>query len=183
VVPRLSHSGRSHQCDRRALIWSPRSNITLYGDTADATAANALGVEIALGTDWMPTGPMNLRRELKCADSFDTVNGEFKVTSGADSLIIDDFLLTFTNPPLDQSYNSITGIMNLRNSASKLEPRSAADLAQGATFVTITSSSTGLVVVSGGVTIADGQSAATVQLTGVNPNRNCGADQHDRGNS
>ena len=52
-----------------ALIWSPRSNITLYGDTARVTTADRLGVEIALGTDWMPTGSMNLLRELKCADS------------------------------------------------------------------------------------------------------------------
>jgi large repetitive protein len=52
------------------LIWSPRSNITLYGDTARVAVASRLGVEIALGTDWMPTGSMNLLRELKCADSY-----------------------------------------------------------------------------------------------------------------
>ncbi len=50
------------------LIWSPRSNVTLYGDTARVTTAARLGVEIALGTDWMPTGSMNLLRELRCAD-------------------------------------------------------------------------------------------------------------------
>lgn len=54
------------------LIWSPRSNITLYGDTARVSVAERLGVEIALGTDWMPTGSMNLLRELKCADEFNT---------------------------------------------------------------------------------------------------------------
>jgi large repetitive protein len=52
-----------------ALIWSPRSNITLYGDTAQVTTAARMGVEIALGTDWMPTGSMNILRELHCADS------------------------------------------------------------------------------------------------------------------
>ncbi len=52
------------------LIWSPRSNLTLYGDTARVSTAARLGVNIALGTDWMPTGSMNLLRELKCADSF-----------------------------------------------------------------------------------------------------------------
>lgn len=52
-----------------ALIWSPRSNITLYGDTAVVTAAARLGVEIALGTDWTPSGSMNMLRELQCADS------------------------------------------------------------------------------------------------------------------
>ncbi len=53
-----------------ALIWSPRSNITLYGETARVTTADRLGVEIALGTDWMPTGSMSLLRELACADGF-----------------------------------------------------------------------------------------------------------------
>jgi cysteine-rich repeat protein len=52
-----------------ALIWSPRSNITLYGDTAVVTEAARLGVLIALGTDWIPTGSMNVLRELHCADS------------------------------------------------------------------------------------------------------------------
>ncbi|HUS29035.1 MAG TPA: thrombospondin type 3 repeat-containing protein [Kofleriaceae bacterium] len=52
-----------------ALIWSPRSNITLYGDTARVTTAHRFGVEIALGTDWTPTGSMNMLRELRCADS------------------------------------------------------------------------------------------------------------------
>jgi hypothetical protein len=51
------------------LIWSPRSNITLYGDTARVTVADRLGVKIALGTDWIITGSMNLLRELTCADS------------------------------------------------------------------------------------------------------------------
>ncbi len=53
-----------------ALIWSPRSNITLYGETARVSTAARLGVEIALGTDWMPTGSMNMLRELACADDF-----------------------------------------------------------------------------------------------------------------
>ncbi|MCE9572713.1 MAG: lamin tail domain-containing protein [Deltaproteobacteria bacterium] len=54
--------------DGTALIWSPRSNITLYGDTAGAPIASRLGVQIALGTDWTATGSINLLRELNCAD-------------------------------------------------------------------------------------------------------------------
>ena len=53
-----------------ALIWSPRSNITLYGDTAQITIAKRLGVQIALGTDWISTGSMNILREIACAKSF-----------------------------------------------------------------------------------------------------------------
>lgn len=50
------------------LIWSPRSNVDLYGNTAPVTLFDNLGVPIALGTDWMPSGSMNMSRELKCAD-------------------------------------------------------------------------------------------------------------------
>jgi len=59
--------------DGTALIWSPRSNITLYGDTARVTEFARLGVEIGLGTDWTPTGSMNMLRELQCADELNTV--------------------------------------------------------------------------------------------------------------
>ncbi|HVW27286.1 MAG TPA: amidohydrolase family protein [Polyangiaceae bacterium] len=53
-----------------ALVWSPRSNLSLYGDTARVTEAARLGVLVALGTDWLPTGSMNMLRELACAASF-----------------------------------------------------------------------------------------------------------------
>jgi cytosine/adenosine deaminase-related metal-dependent hydrolase len=51
------------------LIWAPRSNISLYGDTAPVTVYKTMGVTIALGTDWLPSGSMNLLRELSCADT------------------------------------------------------------------------------------------------------------------
>ncbi len=50
------------------LVWSPRSNVSLYGFTAQVTVAAKLGVQIALGTDWTPSGSMNMLRELRCAD-------------------------------------------------------------------------------------------------------------------
>lgn len=53
-----------------SLIWSPRSNIDLYGHTAMVTAARRMGVRIALGTDWVATGSMNMLRELRCADDY-----------------------------------------------------------------------------------------------------------------
>ncbi|MEW5851608.1 MAG: amidohydrolase family protein [Myxococcota bacterium] len=56
------------------LIWSPRSNVSLYGHTAQVTLARALGVEIALGTDWTPSGSMNVLRELACADQLNQNN-------------------------------------------------------------------------------------------------------------
>lgn len=54
--------------DGTALIWSPRSNVTLYGDTARVTEYARLGVPIALGSDWIISGSMNMLRELRCAD-------------------------------------------------------------------------------------------------------------------
>ena len=48
-------------------IWSPRSNIELYGDTANMVAAKAAGVTIALAPDWSPTGSDGLLSELNFA--------------------------------------------------------------------------------------------------------------------
>jgi cytosine/adenosine deaminase-related metal-dependent hydrolase len=53
-----------------SLIWSPRSNIDLYGNTAPVVLYDHLGVQIALGTDWLPSGSMNMSRELRCADEY-----------------------------------------------------------------------------------------------------------------
>ena len=51
-----------------SLIWSPRSNISLYGNTAPVNMLKNQGVLISLSTDWTPSGSMNLGRELVCAD-------------------------------------------------------------------------------------------------------------------
>lgn len=50
------------------LVWSPRSNISLYGETAPVALYRSLGVDIALGTDWTPSGSATMLRELQCAD-------------------------------------------------------------------------------------------------------------------
>lgn len=50
-----------------SLIWSPRTNVSLYGFTAPVTMARTMGVNIALGTDWPSSGSMNMLRELRCA--------------------------------------------------------------------------------------------------------------------
>jgi hypothetical protein len=51
------------------LIWSPRSNVSLYGNTAPVTLYDDMGVTIALGSDWLQSGSMNALREIACADS------------------------------------------------------------------------------------------------------------------
>lgn len=49
------------------MVWSPLSNLLLYGGTADVAAARQQGVRIALGGDWSPSGTKNLLGELKIA--------------------------------------------------------------------------------------------------------------------
>lgn len=50
-----------------AVVWSPRSNISLYGHTAQVAMLDRAGVLLTLGTDWTASGSMNLLRELRCA--------------------------------------------------------------------------------------------------------------------
>lgn len=49
------------------MVWSPLSNLLLYGKTADVATAKATGMLIALGPDWSPSGSKNLLGELKIA--------------------------------------------------------------------------------------------------------------------
>lgn len=57
-----------------SLIWSPRTNIDLYGHTAPVVMASNLGVQIGLGTDWPASGSINMLRELACAREFNQRN-------------------------------------------------------------------------------------------------------------
>jgi len=50
-----------------SMIWSPFSNLLLYGSTARVDAARKAGVTIGLGSDWSPTGSKNLLGEMKVA--------------------------------------------------------------------------------------------------------------------
>jgi cytosine/adenosine deaminase-related metal-dependent hydrolase len=52
---------------KASMVWSPLSNLLLYGGTARVDAARAAGVKIGLGSDWSPTGSKNLLGELKVA--------------------------------------------------------------------------------------------------------------------
>ncbi len=59
-----------------AVVWSPFSNLWLYGkkQTTDVPSALKHGVTVCLGTDWGPSGTKNLLGELKaarlCAEDF-----------------------------------------------------------------------------------------------------------------
>jgi Amidohydrolase family/Peptidase family S41 len=49
------------------MVWSPLSNLMLYGETADIARAVDDDVVIALGSDWSPSGSKNLLGEMKVA--------------------------------------------------------------------------------------------------------------------
>jgi cytosine/adenosine deaminase-related metal-dependent hydrolase len=49
------------------IVWSPFSNLLLYGGTLDLAAVRATGLSVSLGCDWSPTGSKNLLEELKVA--------------------------------------------------------------------------------------------------------------------
>ncbi len=58
--------------DQSKLVWSPRSNVSLYGNTAQAPIFHRMGGTIALGTDWTYSGSANLPREMACIAEMNT---------------------------------------------------------------------------------------------------------------
>jgi hypothetical protein len=56
------------------LIWSPHSNVSLYGQTTDLPAALAAGVSISIAPDWSMGGSQNLLDELRFGDDWDNVH-------------------------------------------------------------------------------------------------------------
>jgi len=49
------------------IVWSPLSNLWLYGETTDVEAAMAENITMCLGSDWGPSGTKNLLGEMKVA--------------------------------------------------------------------------------------------------------------------
>lgn len=52
---------------KMTLVWSPVSNLLLYGKTAEIPIFVKYGVNICIGTDWSPSGGKNLLGEMKVA--------------------------------------------------------------------------------------------------------------------
>ena len=64
----LDESGLRRLADAGAkLVWSPQSNLRLYGRTTDVATALRLGVPVAVGADWLPSGSPSLLDELQVA--------------------------------------------------------------------------------------------------------------------
>ena len=57
-----------------SMIWSPLSNMLLYGGTAPVSDALASGVRMGIGSDWSPSGSKNLLGELKVAHLYSQEN-------------------------------------------------------------------------------------------------------------
>jgi hypothetical protein len=68
-----------------SLVWSPRSNITLYGQTANVPLAISRGINVSLGADWSITGSHNLLSALRFADQVD--NGTWGGVLSAQDLV------------------------------------------------------------------------------------------------
>ncbi len=52
-----------------SLVWSPRSNLRLYGATLDPRPALALGLQVSLAPDWTLTGSYDILRELNTTEA------------------------------------------------------------------------------------------------------------------
>lgn len=49
------------------LVWAPRSNLALYGETVDVPYLVTNGVRVALSTDWSYSGSYNMLESFRCA--------------------------------------------------------------------------------------------------------------------
>lgn len=66
------------------LVWSPQSNLRLYGETTLVSEALRNEMPIALGADWLPSGSTSLLAEMKVAQRLLAAQG---VRVGADRLV------------------------------------------------------------------------------------------------
>ncbi len=96
-----------------SVVWSPFSNLILYGATADIATAVRLGITVALGSDWSPTASKNLLNELKVAQ-----------------ILSDDQQLGLTGQQLVEMVTvSPAQILGWQGSLGSIEPGKLADLA------------------------------------------------------
>ncbi|SOD41971.1 amidohydrolase family protein [Nitrosovibrio sp. Nv4] len=58
-----------------AIVWSPFSNLWLYGATTDVPAALARKINLCAGSDWGPSGTRNVLGELKVASLVSEAKG------------------------------------------------------------------------------------------------------------
>jgi 5-methylthioadenosine/S-adenosylhomocysteine deaminase len=84
-----------------SVVWSPLSNLLLYGDTMNIASAKEAELPIGLGSDWSPSGSKSLFGELKVARLVSQTKGDVfsdlellkMTTSGAAAILGWDQLL------------------------------------------------------------------------------------------
>ncbi|GJM15553.1 MAG: hypothetical protein DHS20C13_08800 [Thermodesulfobacteriota bacterium] len=59
-----------------SIVWSPFSNLLLYGSTLNLSDVKESGVRLCLGCDWSPTGSKSLLQELKVASYINDKQGK-----------------------------------------------------------------------------------------------------------
>lgn len=101
-----AYDGNTLAEDGASVIWSPRSNISLYGNTAQISMLKNQGVLVALSTDWTPSGSMNLGRELICAD---TLNKKYFANAFSDREL---WLMVTYNPAVALKVDDKIGSLN-----------------------------------------------------------------------
>jgi cytosine/adenosine deaminase-related metal-dependent hydrolase len=89
------------------VIWSPLSNLLLYGATADIPSAMRAGVRVSLGADWAPSGSPNVLWELKVADR---VNQKLWAGKIADQ---DLFKMVTINPAVSFGLDKFVGTIEV----------------------------------------------------------------------
>lgn len=95
-----------------AMIWSPLSNLLLYGQTARIKSAKEAGVRIGIGSDWSPSGSKNLLGELKVA----------KLVSQAEGGVFSD------RDIISMATRQAAAILQWEASLGSVEPGKRADL-------------------------------------------------------
>lgn len=72
------------------IVWSPTSNLLLYGRTCNVREAADRGISVAIGVDWAPSGCKNILGELKVARAVSSHMGgvlsEADIVAGATSV-------------------------------------------------------------------------------------------------
>ena len=63
-----------------SLVWSPASNMALYGETADIPGALEASVNVALAPDWTESGSLNILAELKVAEQINQSSWQGSIT-------------------------------------------------------------------------------------------------------
>jgi cytosine/adenosine deaminase-related metal-dependent hydrolase len=98
-----AHDGRFMAENGVGLVWSPRGNSHHYGNTAQVRMMKDQGVLLSLGSDWTPTGSMNLQRELVCADEW---NSTYLDRAFSDREL---WLMTTYNPAASLGFSHLMG--------------------------------------------------------------------------